>query len=216
MARLQYYLNGYNLESEGVIVKTNDGLIGVPEFKERQSADFLNANGIILDTSKPRLRERHITLECAIDSNNITGIYDKLRTITNKGQLTQLVVIAGNNEPLVYNVVAETTEPEKKWHNGVCLCEFEILMIEAVPTKIVMKTTFTGLGTCTIKFNPNGKVFDLNWGDGTIEYDISGTSLVTKTHTYSSGATRYPIISGDVEEISNLTATNAETIWTIK
>lgn len=215
MSRILYYLNNTDLSSVGIVVTTNSGLVGVPEYKERQTADFADSHGLIMDVTRPYLKERKIKLACTCEASNITGLYATLRELTNYGQLTQLRVVIGTNEPLVYNVVASATEPTKKWQGDTCFCEFDIEMIEPHPAKIVFKTTNTADSTASVTFKPHGAVFDIDWGDGTIVYDVTGTGSVTRQHSFTTGI-HYPVISGDVAQITDLSQTNLTKIWTLK
>lgn len=65
MSRIVYKLNGYNLNELGIIVKSADGLIDLPELKKRKECDWADMHGKIIDTRRPYFEPRTITLDCA-------------------------------------------------------------------------------------------------------------------------------------------------------
>lgn len=65
MSRIIYKLNGYNLNELGIIVKSADGLIDLPELKKRKECDWADMHGKIIDTRRPYFEPRTITLDCA-------------------------------------------------------------------------------------------------------------------------------------------------------
>lgn len=65
MSRIVYKLNGYNLNELGIIVKSADGLIDLPELKKRAEYNWPDMHGKIIDTRRPYFDTRKITLDCA-------------------------------------------------------------------------------------------------------------------------------------------------------
>lgn len=65
MSRIVYKLNGYNLNSLGIIVKSADGLLDMPDLKKRKECDWADMHGKIIDTARPYFDIRKITLDCA-------------------------------------------------------------------------------------------------------------------------------------------------------
>ena len=65
MSRIVYKLNGYNLNTLGIIVKSADGLLDMPDLKKRKECDWADMHGKIIDTARPYFDARKITLDCA-------------------------------------------------------------------------------------------------------------------------------------------------------
>ncbi len=52
------------------------------------------------------------------------------------------------------------------------------------------------------------KYVNVFWGDGEVDYDVSGSV----SHTYDSTGSYYPVIAGCIDEITGFSS-NATTIW---
>lgn len=219
MQRITYYLNNVSLNAAGIVVKSAEGLIELPDLKERRKGDWKAMNGVVLDTARPFMKERNIKLNCAwlIQTNgtinNVQAAQKYVReTLLNYGQSVQLRVqfptgVLAN--PLVYNVVQDKGIGFSwKFSGNDILLEFTIALIEPQPTKLVLKSTgesrpssetTTGhVGHTRLTFNPNGAQFDIDWGDGNSTFDVYGTTAQTVWHAYSDTADHYVIVSGDI------------------
>ena len=60
-------------------------------------------------------------------------------------------------------------------------------------------------------FLDNNKVVLVDWGDGSVEYDIAGTDL-NITHDYLDNGDYFPVVTGCVDEITSFD-TNAIVVW---
>jgi hypothetical protein len=64
--------------------------------------------------------------------------------------------------------------------------------------------------TCTITLSTL-KLVNIFWGDGSVEYDVSGNNI-TISHHYATNGDYFPVITGCIDEISSF-STNAIVVW---
>lgn len=239
MSRIVYYLNGNNMNDVGIVVKSSTGLLELPDIKERKSGDWAQMHGKVIDDSRPYLQERSITLNCAwlIKSGgtyNVQSAQQYVReSLLNYGQKVQLRVhfpagmiptatTTNTERPLVYNVLQDKGISFSVNYSGNdALLTFDIKLIEPQPCKMVLvsKSTRGIMSISKIGFNPNGGLFTIEWGDGSVTYDVTGTTSVESTHSYGNTHTYYAIVSGDIAllDTSALTLSNDfELLWILK
>jgi len=239
MARITYYLNGVNLNTAGIVVESSTGLIEMPDLKPRKESDWAQMHGKIIDTARPYIKEREIKLNCAWlitttgTINNVQAAMNYVReTLLNLGQQVRLVVkFPTLNNPLVYNVIQQKgVNFSWKFSGSDVLLKFTISLVEPQPCKAVLKyTAASASAQATLAFTvaDGSTTFDIDWGDGTTDYDVAGTASgtpttysVSKTHTYTGAADTdyYIIVSGDVYKATITQGTNPNPVllWTLK
>ena len=89
---------------------------------------------------------------------------------------------------------------------------FKLKLVEPEPVKRVLKHIRVGESTktCTITLTTT-KYVNIYWGDGSVDYDISGDSVKVK-HDYANNGDYFPVITGCIEEIKSF-ETNAIVVW---
>ena len=228
MSRIVYKLNGYNLNTLGIIVKSADGLLDMPDLKKRKECDWADMHGKIIDTARPYFDTRKITLDCAwpIAANgsyNIQTAEQKIREdLLALGALVRLEVEFDSSilaKPLIFNVIQDKGITfGRKYSGSDVLLTFKIQLIEPQPCKMVLESKYSrnnNTRTTTSVAITSTAMFDVDWGDGTTTFDVKTSEAVT--HTYSGQGTYYVIISGDVAAITSLTkSSDLDTLWTLK
>lgn len=236
MGRIVYKLNGYNLNELGIIVKSADGLIDLPDLKERQSYDWEDMHGKIIDTRRPYFKERTITLNCAWPlelggAYNMQTAQQKIREdLLGMGELVRLQVEFDSiDKPLIFNVLQDkNVQFGRKYSGSAILLTFTLTLIEPQPCKMVLvsegakRPTTEGApntGQTKISFSPLGATFDIDWGDGNTSYDVTGTGIHRNYHTYTDDADHYIIISGDIATAlftDQAFSSDITLLWTLK
>ena len=89
---------------------------------------------------------------------------------------------------------------------------FKLKLIEPEPVKRVLKhiRISDSTKTCTITLTSH-KLVNIYWGDGQVDYDISGENR-TITHDFAQNGDFFPVITGCIEEITDFN-TNAIVVW---
>lgn len=244
MSRIIYTLNGYNLNTLGIIVKSADGLIDLPELKKRQEFNWADMHGKIIDTRRPYFEPRTITLDCAwpIEAGgayNMQTAQQKIREdLLNMGEPVQLVVdlgltmvVHGQNvsRPLVFNVLQDkAVQFGRKYSGNTVLLTFKITLIEPQPCKAVLRhTAGNSTHTATLAFTvaDNSTLFDVDWGDGAVTYDAKAAQStspfsISLQHTYTANGTYYIVLQGDIANVGTISQTgsvpNPLLLWTLK
>lgn len=243
MSRIIYKLNGYNLNELGIIVKSADGLIDLPELKKRKECDWADMHGKIIDTRRPYFEPRTITLDCAwpIEAGgayNMQTAQQKIREdLLKMGEPVQLVVdlgltkvVHGQNvsRPLVFNVLQDkAVQFGRKYGEGKLLLTFKITLIEPQPCKAVLRhTAGNSTHTTLLRFTvvDNSERYDIDWGDGTVTYDAQEDPETPNTvileHTYTANGTYYIVLQGDIANVNTISQTgsvpNPLLLWTLK
>lgn len=244
MSRIIYKLNGYNLNELGIIVKSADGLIDLPELKKRKECDWPDMHGKIIDTRRPYFEPRTITLDCAwpIEAGgayNMQTAQQKIREdLLNMGEPVQLVVdlgltmeVHGQNvsRPLVFNVLQDkSVQFGRKYSGDTVLLTFKITLIEPQPCKAVLKHTAgnsTHETTLAFTVADNSTLFDVDWGDGSVTYDAKAAQStspfsISLQHTYTANGTYYIVLQGDIANVGTISQTgsvpNPLLLWTLK
>ena len=116
-------------------------------------------------------------------------------------------------KPLIYEVYCkDAIEISKEWSNELMVGTFKLKLVEPEPVKRVLKHIRVGEATktCSITLT-SSKYVNIYWGDGKVDYDVSGENL-TITHNYDVNGDYFPVITGCIDEISSFT-TNAIVVW---
>lgn len=212
---VEYYLDGTNFKQLGVYVSTSKGLFGLLERKEGLTVDYDNYHGIVVDKSKPRFKERTITLDCFIEASGKTAFVQWcqifMQQFQKSGNQRLRIDYDGISKPLVYEVYCpNASDVEKSWSfdNDLMVGTFQLKLVECEPVKRVLR--FVGSGTASITVT-SSKLLNIYWGDGTHTYDVSGTNK-TVTHNYSTPGEYDIVISGVIEDITAFD-TNCIVVW---
>ena len=212
MSSVSYYIDGVDLKTFGVYVSSSDGLLSRPNLKAPLSQSWPTYHGEVVDTSKRYYESRKIVFSCFIKATSKEDFVTKMNTflqLFDAPGTRRLMVVVDPAKPLVYEVyLSAGIEPKKMWSDGEMTGTFQIELTEPSPVKRVVKVTGTGL-SITIT---SAKMVDIYWGDGGVDYDISGTGQV-KSHTFASSGTYYAIVSGNIDEITTFTTTGT-VLWT--
>lgn len=243
MSRIVYKLNGNNLNTLGIIVKSADGLIDLPEFKKRQEFNWADMHGKIIDTRRPFFEPRTITLDCAwpIEAGsgyNMQTAQQKIREdLLNMGEPVQLVVDLGLkmivdeteiSRPLVFNVLQDkAVQFGRKYSGDTVLLTFKLTLIEPQPCKTVLMFEATANSRQTrlnFSLTDGNTVFDVDWGDGSVTYDAKPSTTttppsITLNHLYTANGTYYIVLQGDIANVSSFEQTetnNPIILWTLK
>lgn len=232
MGRVKWYINGVEFASYGVYVSKSDGIIGLPARKSSYSQDWNNYHGSIPYAEKVYYKERTITLDCFIVGTSDSDLADKAQTFLrafsrnrasweSRTDRLLLDITPGTSEPqkcvIPYEVSLESaTDIRKEWRGGNNVGTFTLRLIEHEPCKRVLCHIVTSASNDTASITvSSGKLLNIYWGDGRVEFDVSGTS-VNKTHTYTAAGTYYIVICGCIDEISAFTIDSSATSlkWT--
>ena len=211
---LNYTINALSFTSIGLYVAESEGVIDLPAPKEYFGVEWPDAHGLVLDLSRPRYKERVITLDCAMIATGPENLILQLNALNQelrKPGTKRLRINPIGAKPLVYEVYSSgAVEVKKKWRDGKIWAQLTLNLTEPQPRKLV----YTATGTASLIITSPSPIA-LYWGDGTSEY-VQGVSQ-TKTHTYggSAGATYYLIVSGEIEAATLTNLTNLTLLWDI-
>lgn len=216
MSEVSYYIDGVDLKTYGVYIKSSDGLLSRPKPKKRLSADWEGYNGEVIDLSKRYYESRKIKLECFIKATDPTDFITKcnvFQAVFDKAWTRRLSVSVEGNEPLVYEVcLLDDLDIKKTWHENIMVGTFAISLTEPEPVKKVLKYTRTGEGDKTVSITVTStKLLNIYWGDGSHTFDVSGTAQ-TATHSYTTNGVFYIVVTGNIDEITSLTSTGT-LVW---
>ena len=211
-----YLLDGIDFKEYGVYVSESEGVVNRPKLKNPASASWDNYHGESVDLQHKFYEPREITLSCFIKANSKTDFITKMFTFAqqfDRKGTNRLVIDVHPVKPLIYEVYCkDEIAVSKKWNDDLMVGTFKLKLIEPEPVKRILKHTRVSEATktCTITLTTQ-KLVNIYWGDGLIDYDISGENL-TITHNYAQSGDYFPVITGCVDEISAFT-TNAIIVW---
>lgn len=216
---VEYYINGINFKEFGVNVSDSSGLVGRLQRKESLTVDWDGYHGIVRDKKRQRYKERTIELECFIEadgrSSYVQRVNDFLEQFDKDGTQRLKVEYDGTTKPLVYEVISkDDVDPKKKWsgyNSDLMVGTFKIKLVEDEPVKRVLRHIGATAETVAHIKLSTYKMVNVFWGDGTHQYNISGSD-VDLNHTYAEPGEYEIIISGVVEEIQKF-ETNAIVLW---
>lgn len=125
----------------------------------------------------------------------------------------RLVIDVHPIKPLIYEVYCkDAIEIQKTWDNNLMVGTFKLKLIEPEPMKKILKhiRISEATKTCTITLTTS-KLVNIYWGDGQVDYDISGDHK-TISHVYMDNGDFFPVITGCIDEITEF-QTNAIVVW---
>lgn len=211
---LTYSLNALSFSSIGLYVAESEGVLDMPGQKEYFSVEWPDAHGLVLDLSRPRYKERVITLECAMVATGPENLQNQLNVLgqeLRKPGTKRLKITPGNAKPMVYEVYSSgAVTVKKKWRDGKIWARLTLTLTEPQPRKFV----YTATGAVSLTVTCPSPIA-LYWGDGSSEY-VQGVAQV-KTHTYggTTGTVYYLIVSGEIEAATITNLTNLTLLWDI-
>ncbi len=214
---VEYYVDGSNFKDYGVYVSGSTGIIGMLERKESLSVDWDSYHGVVVDTRRPRYKERTITLDCFIEASSKTSFMEWVQLFMAQFQKpgTQRLKVEydGRVKPLYFQVFAQAgADVSKNWtyDNDLMVGTFKLTLIEPEPVKRVIRHIGATGTTAQVTVSSN-KLLNIYWGDGTTTYDVSGVSRLVE-HTYDEAGEYDIVITGVIEDISAFT-TNCIIVW---
>jgi len=209
---VRYLVNNENFETFGVYVSASSGIIGGLEKKNTLSVDYSDYHGVVVDKTKPRYKERTISLTCFIHalskSSFVSQVYSFLEKFDVPGNVQLKIEYDGINKPLIYEVDRSSSmDIDKKWSETDMFGTFTLKLRECEPVKRVLR--YIGLGTASITVT-TAKMLNIYWGD-LVNYDISGEDK-TVAHVFTTGGNHDIVITGVIEDIEKFD-TNCIVIW---
>lgn len=211
---LNYSLNALSFSSIGLYVAESQGVLDMPAPKEYFGVEWPDAHGLVLDLTRPRYKERVITLECVMIATGPENLGLQLSALSQelrKPGTKRLRFYPTAAKPLVYEVYSSgAVEVKKKWRDGKIIARLTLNLTEPQPRKRV----YAAAGTVSLTVTCPSPIA-LYWGDGTNEY-VQGVAQ-TKTHTYggTAGVVYYLIVSGEIEAATITSLTNLTLLWDI-
>ena len=210
-----YRLDGVDLAAGfGIHISDSCGIQDLPALNLSQVYDWPDYHGAIVDLDKPRYKARSIILDAWIETK--VGKMDFARKINAfytavcKPGLRQLVnFLDPADDPLVSMVyMKDGMSVEKKWRDIHMFGKFQMKLEEPEPIKRVIRFATT---QPAITFR-SSDMFNIYWGDGTVDYDVSADSTRTVTHYYPTWGTYYVCFSGNTDSLTEF-STNGTVIW---
>lgn len=211
-----YLLDGVDFKTYGVYVSGSDGIMNRPKMKAPASLNWDNYHGESVDLSHKFYESREITLSCFIKAESKMDFIKKIAAFEQQFDKTgtnRLTIDVHPVKPLIYEVYCkDAIEISKEWSDELMVGTFKLKLIEPEPVKRILKHIRVGESTktCTITLTST-KYVNIYWGDGSVDYDISGDA-VEITHDYSTNGDYFPVITGCIDEISSFD-TNAIVVW---
>jgi hypothetical protein len=211
-----YLLDGVDFKEYGVYVSESEGVVNRPKLKSMASLSWDNYHGESVDLMHKFYEPREIALTCFIKANSkneFTMRVSAFEQLFDRQGTHRLVIDVHPTKPLIYEVYCQDEIAVfKKWNDDLMVGTFKLKLIEPEPVKRILKHIRVGESTktCTITLS-TVKLVNIFWGDGWVDYDISGEN-VTLSHNYTRNGDYFPVITGCIDEISSF-ATNAIIVW---
>lgn len=213
---IAYLVDGIDFKTFGVFVSGSDGILNRPKQKTPASISWDNYHGESVDLAHKFYEPREITLSCFIKAESKIDFITQLARFEqqfDKVGTQRLVIDVHPVKPLIYEVYCkDAIEVTKEWNDNLMVGTFKLKLTEPEPVKRILKHIRISDATkqCSITLTSR-KYVNIYWGDGTVDYDVSGTDK-TVTHNYETNGDYFPVITGCIDEISQFT-TNAIVIW---
>lgn len=211
-----YLLDGVDFKTFGVYVSGSDGILNRPKLKAPASLSWDNYHGESVDLMHKFYESREITLSCFVKAESKMDFIKRVSEFEaqfDKKGTNRLVIDVHPIKPLIYEVYCkDAIEITKEWSDELMVGTFKLKLIEPEPVKRVLKhiRISDATRTCTITLTTS-KLVNVYWGDGEVDYDISGDKK-TITHNYTQNGDFFPVITGCIEEITDFN-TNAIVVW---
>lgn len=211
-----YLLDGVDFKEYGVYVSGSDGIMNRPKLKSPATLNWDNYHGESVDLMHKFYESREITLSCFIKAESKMDFIKKITSfeqLFDKKGTNRLVIDVHPVKPLIYEVYCkDAIEVSKEWSEELMVGTFKLKLVEPEPVKRVLKHIRVGEATktCTVTLTST-KYVNIYWGDGSVDYDISGDA-VQVVHHYAQNGDYFPVITGCIDEISAFD-TNAIIVW---
>lgn len=209
-----YYINGIEFSTFGVYVSASEGVTSKLSLKESLKTEWSDYHGCVIDLSKPRYKERTITLDCFIEAAGYDDFISRYRSFVSEFEKkgTQRLKIDVGIKPLVYEVYcSDTINISKQWNPSYMAGTFKVKLIENEPVKKILRHIGSPENPLASITATSTKLLNIYWGDGSHTFDVSGTNK-TITHTYEQHGEYEIIVTGVIEEIK-LFNTNCQIVW---
>ena len=208
------------LTEYGVHVSGSTGLVGKPEYKESRKYSWDYLNGEWVDLGERRYKPREITMKCWISAKSTknaesaaVAMLNSFLSVFDTDKLVRLRIMfntGGLSNGLFYLVYLRGSSPKYKWNKRHQVIEFELRLTEPSPEKKIFQRSYTGSGLTAIATYTSSSEFEIDWGDGSVSYDLVGSNK-TVSHTYASEGTYFIIASGVLKDIDvTITSSNAQ------
>lgn len=217
MADVSYYIDGVNFKDLGVFVASSDGLLSKPSSKSPISFDWPDHHGETIDFAKIYYKPRNINFRCFISADSRAEFISKCNSflsLFDESFTRRLYVeVDTASNPLLYEVQLQSgVDIDKIWRDSTMVGTFTLHLFEPEPVKKVYKYMRTGEPDKTVTFAiTSSKSVNVYYGDKTHLFDVNGSNA-NANHDYQTNGTYYIVITGDIDEISNIT-TNATLVW---
>ncbi|KAA6300908.1 MAG: hypothetical protein EZS26_002934 [Candidatus Ordinivivax streblomastigis] len=214
--RQTYLIDGVDFKEYGVYVSESEGVINRPRLKNTASLSWDDYHGESVDLTHKFYEPREITLSCFIKAGSKSEFIMRVFTfeqLFDRQGTQRLVIDVHPTKPLIYEVYCkDEITLSKKWNDGLMVGTFQLKLVEPEPVKRVLKHigVSEATRTCTVTLTTQ-KLVTIYWGDGLVDFDISGENL-TISHHYADNGEYFPVITGCIDEISSF-ATNAIIVW---
>ena len=204
--QVMYLVDGIDFKDYGVFVSDSKGVVNRPRLKEPAAISWDNYHGEDIDLNHKFYEPREITLSCFVKAS---GKSDFISKVSQFGQLfdkkgtQRLTIDVHPTKPLVYEVYCkDEIDVSKTWNDELMVGTFNLKLIEPEPVKRILKhiRASEASKTCSITLT-SIKRLNIYWGDGKVDFDVSGDDVVI-THDYENNGDYYVIITGCIDEIA--------------
>ncbi len=136
-----YTLAGTELTSVGVWVQSAAGLFSLPKMKTRQTVDWPDKNGVIVDLEEPRYQPRSITLNCLsrgkTSGEAMAAVIGLMNRISTKGLKTLTVSLGGTAYSYEVYCKEGIEVSRKSAGGGKVVVEFTVKLEEPHPVNFI-------------------------------------------------------------------------------
>lgn len=210
--KLIFSIDGKPFSDYGLHVESCSGLLHIPKRKERLSNSDSQTHGKFYDIGAiAKYEERVITLNCFIAATSRLDFFTKVNAITGLFDGTgyhRLLAELGADIKLPFEVIrADGDKIEPTWNTSKTVGYFRLQLIEPIPVKRVVVAN----GGVVEMAMVTEKLVSIGWGNGTYDYDLSGTIEMSKTLPTGTQI----VIMGDIEEITNFNLSGGTVKWDI-
>lgn len=212
----EYLLNDVNFKEYGVYVSASKGVVDKPKLKALEAHSWDNYHGTSIDLQHKYYENREITLDCFVKASSKYEFIEKVTQFEEQFQkkgTQRLSIFVYYLKPLIYEVYcSDEIAISKRWRDDIMAGTFSLKLIEPEPIKRVLKHIKSSeeTKTCVITITTE-KLVNIYWGDGSVDFDISGNNI-TITHDYENDGDYFPVITGCIDEIIDF-ETNAIIVW---
>jgi hypothetical protein len=220
-----YLVDGIDIkEAFGVCVSDSEGVMNRPALKVMHSFSWDNYHGDAVDLARKFYQPRVINLSCFIKASSKNDFIMRLSAfeqLFDKPGTQRLVIDVHPTKPLIYEVYCkDEISVSKQWDDRMMIGTFNLKLIEPEPVKRVLRFVRVSVMTkddavskgdvCIIEFGSQ-KLVNVYWGDGSADYDVSGSDVHVE-HCYARNGVYFPVVTGCIDEITDF-KTNAIVVW---